>query len=1360
MMKRALKISILFFLLLYPFINIAAQVRPLEYLGIENGLSNNAVTSIFQDHYGLMWFGTYDGLNRYNGYDFKVFRNQLDDATSLIHNRIVTITEDAQNRIWVGTKKGISIYDPATDKFSALYYHENKVEGKKKIDFTINDLKTDLAGNVYIATAGKGLLIYRKGAAIAIRLKINSKDSTPGDTHIQAIKIDKQQNVWAFIQGSGLYLLDKKDNTLNLVNNSVLMGNALEADDHGHLWLGGDYGLYDYTIESNTFRFNTAVTKGLTGGTKVVGLTLDKSQQLWIATDGSGVATLTPATGKINFLYPGEGGGRLKSAAVYSVYEDRDSRKWIGTLRGGINIIDPHKLKFETIAHDPLNANSLTNNFVLSFCETPAGNLWIGTDGGGLSFWDKKNNKYRNYKHHPENPHSLVNDNVTSILQDDKKRIWISTYGGGICRYNEQTDDFERFDCYNGIYKYLNNNVWVLFQDSHKTLFAGTVNGALYDFNKTTSKFEVYDNKLINVLSLAEDDRGNLWAGTFAGLIKIDPLHIKYQFIKTEYPVRAIHEDQHQQLWVGTEGGGLFQYHTRSGKLHNFTENDGLSSNSVLNILEDHKGFLWLSTFNGITLFDPLTKKTKDYYESDGLQSNQFNYNAALLSSSGTLIFGGIKGFNIFNPDSLQSFNPMPKLLISGLKINNKVYEKENSKTAVYDLKEIELPYDKTMLSVDFLALDYAAKDNINYAYFLEGWDHDWNDVGKVRSANYSRLEEGKYILRIKSTNAEGVWSTQERTIRIVVLPPWFRTWWAYFLYVISGAGVIYAFLYYKARQSDLLYKVKIAHYQAEKEKEIHEKKLSFFTNVSHEFRTPLTLIINPVKEMMEGKGSLTDTSQLNMVYRNARRLLSLVDQLLLFTRAESAEDELNISELSLITLCREVFLCFVHQAKSKQVTYQFECEQQDILIFGDREKIEIILFNLISNALKFAPEQGYVKVGVKDLVKDASVTVSNNGPKIPDETGKRLFNKYYQVKKDESTLKSGFGIGLYLVKNFTERHQAAVGYESTDIETSFAIVFKKGKDHLPAFAISPDAARTSTLFTELLGETESDLNVSPVSPPKEAEWVSDQQAILIIDDNQQIRNYLKLLFRDNFRVYEAENAEKGLILLKEKLPDIVICDVVMPGMSGVEFCSLIKKDKSLSHIPLILLTGTNAADIKMKGFAEGADDYITKPFENEMLITRVNSILKRQQDLQQYFFNRITLKADHLKISAEHKEFLDRCILIVEQKLMDNEFNISVLAAALGMSHSSLYKHVKLISGQSVSSFIRYIRLRKAAELFIRTDHNVNEVAFQAGFNDVKYFREQFNKLFGVNPSAYIRTYRNTFNKSYHLNDKPGISH
>jgi streptogramin lyase len=611
---------------------------------------------------------------------------------------------------------------------------------------------------------------------------------------------------------------------------------------------------------------------------------------LWVATDGGGINILNIATGVINHLVPDQYKKSLTSASVYAIYEDKESRKWIGTLRGGINIIDLQKNKFKTIAHDPYNKNSLINNFVLSFCEDTDGSIWIGTDGGGLSYWDRAKNTYTNYQHNQNDLNTISNNFITSIVKDSRSDIWIATYGGGINRYNRKDHSFTRYRCIYTAFKLEDRNVWKLFEDSQGNLWAGTcAGGRLYRYDRQTDKFELFDESLNDVITLMEDRQGDLWAGTFNELIRIDTKSKRHQKFRPGSSVRTIYEDKAGVLWIGTEGGGLQQLNRKSLTFTRYTESDGLSANSVLNILEDKSRNLWISTFNGLSKLDINRKVFKNFYESDGLQSNQFNYNAALVSKRGEFLFGGIRGFNIFYPDSITAAGSIPQLTLTALKINNVPVEQDSVFTKgknLFTIDKITLPYEKAMLSVDFVALEYSAPDKISYAYYLEGWDKDWNYVGKLRTANYSRLNDGRYTLRIKSTNAEGIWNTKERVIQITVLAPWYRTWWAYMIYIALAGAAIYFYLLYKNRQARLKYEIQVAHIEAEKEKELNEKKLSFFTNVAHEFRTPLTLIINPVKELLYSNGQAKDTGDLNIVYRNARRLLSLVDQLLLFRKA------------------------------------------------------------------------------------------------------------------------------------------------------------------------------------------------------------------------------------------------------------------------------------------------------------------------------------------------------------------------------------------------------------------------------------------------------------------------------------------
>ncbi|HJT74351.1 MAG TPA: ATP-binding protein, partial [Chitinophaga sp.] len=741
---------------------------------------------------------------------------------------------------------------------------------------------------------------------------------------------------------------------------------------------------------------------------------------------------------------------------------------------------------------------------------------------------------------------------------------------------------------------------------------------------------------------------------------------------------------------------------------------------------------------------------------SDGLLGNQFNYNAALALPSGEFIFGGIRGLNIFYPDSLQYSSNMPGVLLTGLKIDNTPVEQagqyvtQSTQDRVLALK---IPYNKAVIAFDFAAQEYTAPDKIDYAYYMEGWDKDWNYVGKSRTANYTRLHEGSYTFRLKTTNAEGIWNKQEYTLKIVVLPPWYRTLWAYLSYLAIIGGLAYLYLRYKAQKTKLDFDIRLARLETEKEKELNEKKLAFFTNVSHEFRTPLTLTINPVKEILNSADKPAGNS-LDVVYRNARRLLSLVDQLLLFRRADSETDKLKITHLNFHDLCKEVYLCFSQQARARNINYTFICDNPLLEVYADREKIEIVLFNLLSNALKFTPENGTVSFIVTEDQKDITVSISDSGCGISESARQRLFEKFYQVKEKNQPGKAGFGIGLYLSKHFIESHGGHISFTSTEGQgTSFMVCLRKGISHFAGQYIFEELAESPVLLEELMGNIPTEMPLAEKEQgPAMDDIISGKRTMLVVDDNPEIRDYLRLLFREKFLFHEADNGTDGLQLAREHCPDIIISDVLMKGMTGVELCDAIKQDPSLGHIPVILLTANPSQETKLRGIECGADDYIVKPFEKELLIARIDNILQNRNALQGYFFDKITLKKNSDRISSEYKDFLERCIGIVEDNLDKDNFNIKVLASEIGMSHSNLYKKVKSISGHSVNAFIRFIRLRRAAVLLLSTDCNINEAAFGVGISDMKYFREQFSKLFGMTPSAYMKKYRGSFNKDFNV--------
>lgn len=1336
----------------------------ISYLGIEQGLSNNAVRCVFQDHKGFMWFGTYDGLNRYDGNVFKVFRNRFNDSSSLVNNWVFTINEDLQYKLWIGTRQGINIYDHVSGKFSSVQYQVAGTTRLERITAVVRDIKRDAKGNMLIGTENLGLLFCAAGTYTAVQVPLYANGQRLAFYDAGGIEITGNGAVWCFVQGRGLCRANGNITAIQIVNAAFPTADCMKAD-RDLLWIGTPNGLLKYAVSSNQYLESFTEENGKLSYNKVSGLYLDKGGRLWVATNGGGIDIIHTENGAREENIPaGNSNYTLASGSVSAVYEDTDGRKWIGTLRGGINIIDPKKDRFRSVLHDPLNSNSLVSNFIFAFCEENDSTIWVGTDGGGLSRWQRKTGQFTNFSHRPGVPASLSDNFVTNVQCDHEQNIWVSTFWGGINRFDRKTNSFRHYRLAYPNNRNESKTVYLFYKDSHNTLWAGTFGrgalyrGALYQYDRQQDTFKLTDDKLTDLFTMKEDHSGQLWAGDLRSLIKIDPQHHNNISYMLGNPVRAIHEDRKGRFWVGTEGGGLLLFDRAQGTLlKRYTAAEGLCNNAVLNILEDETGDLWISTFYGISRFNPDREIFTNFYQGDGLSSNQFSYNAALRLQSGELMFGGIKGVDLFRPSNILASGEKLKMLFTDIHVNNMPIGKKAGyidEQQGDNIRKIKVPFREAVFTFDFAALDYSTADKISYAYYMDGWDKDWNQSGNSRTATYTHLAAGHYTFRVKSTNAEGQWINNEISLEITVLPPWYASWWAFFLYLLIVMALAIVYITYKTKQRKLRYQVAMANMNAEKERELNEKKIAFFTNVSHEFRTPLTLIINPVKDLMQEQGpDGKHQREFTTIYRNARRLLRLLDQLLLFRRADSDIDKMKPARVNLTELCRDVFLSFEQQAQSASQAYSFDDGGGELWIIGDREKLETALFNLLSNAFKYTPAGGSVAMKLHHADDQMEITIADTGCGIPAASGHHVFEKFYRSEGSASAGKSGFGIGLYLVKKFVELHQGTVGFESEEGKgTLFTVVLPCSTDQ-PDHEQDNAAPADKTGFLEAMAEEKLEV-VSPEEPDGEeiSTLITSKQTMLIVDDDIQIRQYISGMFRSTFHIEEAGDGKEGLEKAMTTLPDVVISDIRMETMSGLELCKEIKQNTLLNHIPVILLTGSSAEEGKLASAEVGSDYYITKPFERELLAATVHSILQTRDNLRNYFLNEVTLRKNDLRVSGEYKQFVEKCMAIVEANLDNEDFTIKVLAREIGMSYSSVYKKIRQVSGESLRGFVRFIRLRKAAELMINTSLNINEIGFQVGINDVKYFREQFNKLFGMNPSEYIRRYRKVFEDKYKL--------
>jgi signal transduction histidine kinase/ligand-binding sensor domain-containing protein/CheY-like chemotaxis protein/AraC-like DNA-binding protein len=1348
---------------------------------LKDGLSFGIINGITQDNKGFMWFATGDGLNRFDGTNFKVFKFEPDNPYSLPSNYVQTIFKDVKGGIWISSRRGIYQFDTNSERFTRF-----NPPGVQSIYLNnVNSISENSKDQLWFSCGGSGFSSYNIKSK---QFKSYTKKELPGllgDLSVVNVIEDTYGLLWVGTRDGGLNVFSTKDGIVVKNLNSQFPLNLIPQgrinciyEDHNHdIWIATSKGLVlyrrkehsvhvffgpDYKLKSNYFYSlleddHKNLLIGLQDG-GLYNINLVKGEQSLYKN-----VTIDPVKSEDNY--------NVTARTIQTLFQDHDKNIWTGTYGDGIYMLSNVPEKFKKFQ------NKLTDAYNISFlryygmCIDAEGYLWLGTDGDGIHKKKLNGEVVKYYKANGQKG-SLTDNAILCAYKDHSNTLWFGSYSHGLFRYDKKTDSFTNFiHKKNDPASICLNDVRVILDDSENNLWIGTNGGGLSLLPAGSHKFVNYtpQNSSISsdyIRALAEDKYGNLIIGTYAaGLkyyIKSQNKFINYfnraqaeKFLPSHF-IYSLYLDKSEKLYIGTEGDGLVIYDIRHKKFKRYTEKDGLADNTVNAIQRDQAGDIWISTNKGLSRIDTYTNKIINYDNSDGLQTGQFNPGSSMYCSKEKfMVFGGTEGYNIFYPAEVKQNLFKPKVLITGLQLFGKeveVGQKDNILSQVVDEStQITLKSDQSVFSIQYVALNYVYAEKSEFAYKLVGLDKNWNYVKNQKSVTYRYLPAGDYKFKVKSANQDGIWFENYATLKIKILPPWYKTWWAFLSYFLTIAALIYYYLRYRNNQAKLAYEVKIVQMSAEKEKELNERKLSFFTNISHEFRTPLTLIINPVKELLFNPGEReNEISNLNIVFRNARRLLSLVDQLLLFRKADSELDKLKIVRLNIVNLCKEVFLCFSHQAKSKNILFDFVCETDTMEVFADREKMEIVLFNLISNALKFTPDHGMVNCYISQTETFVNIEIKDSGCGIADNIGEELFNKFYQVQ-NELPLSGGFGIGLYLVKKFIESHKGNISYHSLNgAGTIFKVCLLKGKEHLSPNFIFEDVIETSVFLDELIESYEEvpgqhkDLN--PVKSKKKDPFNLESRSMLIVDDNEQMRLYLKQIFAEDFEVFEATNASDGLDIVYQCLPDIIISDVMMQGLSGIELCSKVKDEPALNHIPVLLLTASSSPEIKLKGIECGADDYISKPFERELLVARVNGILKSKNNLQKYFYNEITLKPNDLKVPPDYKEFLAACIKIVKDNLADGDFCIKTLADEIGMSHSNLYKKIRAISGQSANGFIRSIRLRKAAEMFLKTDCTVSEAAYKVGINDPKYFREQFNKLFGVNPSEYIKKFRVPF--------------
>jgi ligand-binding sensor domain-containing protein/signal transduction histidine kinase/DNA-binding response OmpR family regulator len=1368
---------LIYFLLAVLPLGAWAQESELKFarLSLEHGLSQNSITCILRDHRGYLWIGTHDGLNRYDGYQFKIFKNETGNPNSLGNNHINCLYEDRQGVLWVGTfGGGLNRYEPDQEQFTVYKREAGQTRGLS--ENRVLAITEDPAGNLWVGTNAGLNRFDRKTRQFFVFRKEPDQEHSLIDDDIRSLWAESNGSLWVGTSG-GLCRMDAR--TKEFTRFPTQAGQpkpekvyALCQDLQGNLWIGTfGNGLYRYQSATGQlihYRHDERQTGSLSDDL-ILSLTLDANGTLWVGTFGGGLNRYDAATDRFShYTYDPLTRTSLSSNSVSFLYWDRKaSTLWAGT-GSGISSYSPHTQKFTAYTHDPRNPHGLPHKNVFAIYEDKENYLWIGTFGGGLIRMDRSSGKSVVYRHNPGQAGSLSDNNVWSIYEDKAGFLWIAT-SKGLNRLDRKTGQFTIFRNKAGDPGSLHNDfVWSILEDRTGIFWLGTSDG-LSRFDRSTGQFTAYlsnpnDSTSLSseyVSYLIEDREGVLWVATSDGLNRFDRETGKFKVFRN-HPgspgslsnnyVSSLYEDQSGVIWVATSGG-LNRYDRKTQTFAHYNQKDGLPNNEVYGILEDEQHRLWLSTNLGLSRFDPRTLQFRNYDVSDGLQSNEFNEHAFYKSRQGELFFGGINGFNAFYPERIQDNPYLPPVVFTDFQIFNQSVPLQSALPAesnafalpkpISEMSEIVLPFKNNFFSFEFAALNFTLSQKNQYAYRMDGLETDWVRAGTRRFVTYTNLEPGEYTFMAKAANNDGVWNDQYTSLRIIVLPPWWRTWWAYLLYSVLIMATLYGLRHYTIARERLKNDLKLERLESEKLHELDGIKTRFFTNISHEFRTPLTLILGPLeKRLTRAADQHPDRKEDQLIYRNAQRLLQLINQLLDISKLESGTARLEVVQGDVVQYLRTIVHSFSSLAETRRIQLLFESGEAFLKVYFDKDKLEKIISNLLSNAFKFTPEGGEISVKISKISNElhsegwVEVVVQDSGIGIPADQVNRIFDRFYQIDGSHTREQEGTGIGLALTKELIALHKGEISVSSElGKGTCFTFRLPLGSAHLNPEEIvhltgeDPDPIRQN-LQRILLTEDE----MTAKEPANTA--YEHLPLILIVEDNHDVRQYIRENFQAGYRIAEATDGQAGLDRAIETVPDLIISDLMMPKMDGIELCRRVKTDERISHVPVILLTARTTS--KLEGLETGADDYLTKPFSPQELQVRVKNLIEQRQKLRARFSREVKLQPKDVAITSADEKFLERAVAAVEKHMSDSDFSVETFESEMAMSKMQLYRKLKALTDQSPNEFVRHIRLKKAAMLLRQRSGNVAEITYEVGFNNLSYFARCFKEVYGVTPSEY----------------------
>ena len=1388
---------------------------PFRQLTIEDGLPSNYVRALMQDSRGFMWFGTLDGLARYDGHEMVVYQHDPRDSTTLSNNWIYSLCEDHTGAIWIGTHHGLNRLDPLTGNIKRYYFNPPGSTGPNRLK--VFDIYEARDSSLWVSVFGEagGLYRYDRRRDAFIGFHHDPDDSTTLSTNLlQDIVEDRFGYLWIGAARGGINRFDPKT------------GRVMRFLQHTEIPVSSHYGIVDSSgniwfsiwsdvirVDPRTLKVERIRLKGFERGAArldLISIFQDSRGSYWII--GDPVGHFHPETGTFRPL-PLSPDGRDRRYTPWRAIEDRSHNLWIATLSGGVFRRDLKPQYITHYRHNPYSANSLNSDDIRMLHESRNGDLWIVTIAKGICRFDPETETFQRYVHDPQDPTSLGDNLIYAMLEDHTGTMWFGTFRGGLNRFNPETGDYTRFsDDPTNPTNLASRRIWSLAEDNEGNIWIGTGDNVLQKFNPRTQRFTTLylkkfpkgKNKKINwrVWQIFRGKSGYLWVHAYGDdLYRVDPR--TYEVVRIQrppdfpYPFRSvilqsrdgrlwggngalleldpgkhtfqahlfgaqsgsprgfnyvsdIFEDDRGVFWCAT-GNGLYQFDPLQRKIiAHYTQADGLPSNILFKLLPGDKGELWLATSRGLSIFRPDATPGRQFENlspEQGVVNSWVGKRKALIkTSNGDIYWGGDNGLYRFHTGVTHANPYAPPVRPTGFRLFNQPMEFD---TSIAHIKTIHLPYDQNFFSFKFAALEFTNPKQNRYAYRLEGFDDAWRDSGNRNQAEYTNVPPGTYTFRVRAANNDGVWNEEGASVRIIISPPWWRTGWAYAGYLLFIALLMYSIRRFELNRLHLRHELKRREFEARKLQEMDELKSRFFANISHEFRTPLTLILGPLDTLLSN-GSNGETKQmLHMMRRNALRLQRLINQLLDLSKLQAGRMTLRVQRVNLVAFVRALVMAFASLAERKRIQLSFNSSPEEIWAYVDRDKVEKIVSNLISNALKFTGEGGSVTIQLRTTKHETSenfmlrgscsgfteITVSDTGIGIPAEKLPHIFDRFYQVDDSVSRDQEGTGIGLSLVKELVEMHHGKIEVSSTPGQGStFSVFLPSGKDHFQPHEIveaempEPDVSEPNF----------EDAPASGIDSPINKAATGNAPLVLVVEDNTDVRSYIRGHLQSEYRIVEAQDGSEGFERAVDEMPDLIISDVMMPGMDGFALCRKLKSDPHTGHIPVILLTARASGDSKIEGLETGADDYVIKPFDVKELQVRVKNLIEQRQRLRERFLREFMLESGEVEVISADNRFLHRALRVVEAHLNDPEFTVEEFTREVGLSAMQLHRKLKALTGQSASGFIRMVRLKRAARLIEKGFGNITEIAYEVGFNNPSYFAARFREVFGISPKAY----------------------